>query len=201
MSLKESWNELRIEIRELVQTLLHGQMRFRAFAFTFFFSTLLGVIAFGFFLVVGVKRFSGYMQQKALIRAQEDAEYARKLNELSAPMHRHLSEITLGEFKLPIRSDKPTDFGTKNMGMAEVVLLCDSPETRKWIQENIPVVRNEVLKAFSPMDREELLTKDGKLKLKNLIIKKLNAFLPEGTIQEIYFPRFVLAKNSFLAFS
>ena len=79
-----------------------------------------------------------------------------------------------------------------NSAELEIVVECDDKPTCDHIQKNGTPVRNEILSALSPMSREELLSREGKARLKRQIIERLNAFVPSGKIENVYFTRLVV---------
>jgi flagellar basal body-associated protein FliL len=46
---------------------------------------------------------------------------------------------------------------------------------------------------FVALDREDLLSREGKRKLKNIIIKKLNGWLPHGKVEDLHYSKLLVS--------
>jgi flagellar basal body-associated protein FliL len=183
----------KIFFQEIQKSLSHSSFRIRLMAYFFIFSVFLIFLSIFIFGFVLWQRYDSHAAIIRKIREKAEIEYAHKLNQLSAPMHRHLSEISLGLFRIPLKPKSDNDNQIKNLGTLDIVVLFDSPETRKWVSNNLTNIRDEITRLFTPMDRDVLLTQEGKIRLKTLITKKLNQFLPKGFVQEIYFESFIIS--------
>lgn len=103
--------------------------------------------------------------------------------------------FALGQFTLELRSPagEPVRSGVMNLADVEIVLECDTKETRFYFEDNLPQARNQVTDVLVAMDRAELLSQDGKLRLKRRIIEKLNTMLPKGKVENLYFSKLILS--------
>jgi flagellar basal body-associated protein FliL len=101
----------------------------------------------------------------------------------------------LGQFSLELRAPagEPLRRGVMNLAEVEIVLECDTKETRFYFEDNLPQTRNQVTDVLVAMDRSELLSQDGKLRLKHRIIEKLNTMLPRGKVENLYFSKLILS--------
>ena len=104
------------------------------------------------------------------------------------------SELSIGSFKVPINVplDNAARFSSVSIAEIEVVVECDGTETREFINKYIELVRDQVTRTILPVDREEIMSPDGKKHLKTIIMKRLNAWLLRGRIKSIYFSKFIL---------
>lgn len=59
---------------------------------------------------------------------------------------------------------------------------------------SVPVMRDSVIALLSTLKSDDLMTPDGKKKLKQGLIKALNDRLPELKIREIYFNEFMVQR-------
>jgi flagellar FliL protein len=58
----------------------------------------------------------------------------------------------------------------------------------------VPVIRDSVITLLSTLTSDDLLTPDGKAKLKQNLLKVLNDRLPELKVREIYFNEFMVQR-------
>jgi flagellar FliL protein len=58
----------------------------------------------------------------------------------------------------------------------------------------VPVIRDSVIALLSTLKSDDLLTSDGKKKLKQELIKSLNDRLPELKVREVYFNEFMVQR-------
>ena len=66
-----------------------------------------------------------------------------------------------------------------NMAEVEIQVQCDKKETCDFLDGQSAKVKDEVTQVFTAMERDELLSKEGKKKMKRKIIDRLNLFLTE----------------------
>lgn len=113
---------------------------------------------------------------------------------------RHSTQ-SLGVFSIELKAPpKDADGNTPKrsksvMDLAEVEIIveCDEKETCDFIEDRMPLVRNEVTGLFTAMERDDLLSREGKRKLRNKIQAKLNLWLPSGKVQNIYFTKLIIS--------
>ena len=80
-----------------------------------------------------------------------------------------------------------------DLAEVEIIVECDEKETCEFIEDRMPLVKNEVTGLFTAMEREDLLSREGKRKLQNRILSKLNLWLPTGKIQKVYFTKLIIS--------
>lgn len=158
-----------------------------------FFLSLSGLV---FAILVGMNRYSHNkkLQAEAILRreARIKAEIERKLAEGEK---RQASIFTLGVFTLelkPVPHQKLAP-GVMNMAEVEIVLLCDEPKTKAFLEENQVQAQNQMTNVLTAIDREELLSREGKRKIKAILIRRLNHWLPHGAIEDLYFSKLVVS--------
>ncbi len=104
----------------------------------------------------------------------------------------------LGSFVVALKpikdQDQAVQVGKKIMNLAslEVVFICDSPDTRDYVQGNLVQVKDQVTEALTTMERQQLMTVEGKRNLGAKIIHVVNRWLPSGKIKRVYFPKFIV---------
>lgn len=104
------------------------------------------------------------------------------------------SIVTMGRFTLelnPLPGQK-LSHGIMNMAEVEIVLLCDSKKTREFVESHYTYARSLMVTALVAMDREELLSHDGKKKWKSILMKVLNHWLKDGEVVDLYFARLIV---------
>jgi hypothetical protein len=105
------------------------------------------------------------------------------------------AELDLGNFTIEVKQDpnapKPAR-GVMNMAAIQLILECDGEETRSYIADHQVPARNKIIDILSPIDREYIVTKEGREKLKKLLLSGLNMWLPRGKVVEIYFPKLLI---------
>lgn len=67
-----------------------------------------------------------------------------------------------------------------------------SPEVLKGIDRNIAPLRDTVILLLSSKTKKELSTMDGKLKLKQEIVIRIEAVLGKGSVKTVYFTEFTI---------
>lgn len=135
--------------------------------------------------------------KKAMVLA-EARRQARKIQELlkeEADKAKRIGNVAdIGYYTVEMKDiDLSTAAkNTQNVGEVEVSVLCDSAETRQFIERNLVRVENEITNVLTPVDREEFLSREGKKKLKQNITRKLNDWLPKGKVEDVYFSRMIV---------
>lgn len=82
--------------------------------------------------------------------------------------------------------------GLMNVAEIEIVAECDTGETCSYIEEHLMRARDEMTNVFVPIDRQELLSKNGKRELKQNLIDAINRWLPSGTVRNVHFMKLVV---------
>jgi len=79
---------------------------------------------------------------------------------------------------------------------ARIQLMAREQRLLDAVEEHMPVVRNNLLLLFSGQDYDELSTREGKERLRDLALEEVNAVLEKmqvgGEIEAIYFTSFVM---------
>jgi flagellar basal body-associated protein FliL len=192
---------LRAQLVELFRSLRSPDGPTRRMAF-FFFLSLGALIGLGIVTVERKVRLKHEREAEALA-AREDAELRAHEAELLVKSGEAPSEhaepvrmFSLGQFTIelkPLEGQPAKGGGFTNMAEVEIVVDCDSPETRTYIEDNLVAARGQVTDVFVSMDREELLSREGKRRLKKKIIERLNGWVPRGKVQAVFFSKLVVA--------
>lgn len=157
--------------------------------------------AIGFVSVLGAmaKRFQDRKSARTVASLQEEEDAGKNLGEFlkrqAEEARQKATLVDLGSFLVELKSMPGAATGKSVLNLAEVdlVLLCDDKDTRDQIQSRLSMVRDQVTRFFSAMDREELLSKDGKKRLKKNVLERLNSTLEGGKVKDVYITRLILS--------
>lgn len=145
----------------------------------------------------------GWLRRKERIRLEQVAaeQVARIKAEAEEKARKNLppKTLSLGSFTLELR-DKPGQLRAKNSlnsADMEIVIACSDPEVCDWIESRIQLARAELGSLFVPMERDRLLTLQGKRAFREEIRDALNRWLEsrgvDGQIVEVLMPRFIMS--------
>jgi flagellar basal body-associated protein FliL len=183
----------RSEVAEVLRGLRSKDRPTRRMAalFVVSFVALLGVMS------VSTARWWQQRSERLRIERETDEE-SRQLGEFlkkqadNARVRNTLQGIGAFTVELAPVPGKKNAPGVMNLAEIELVVECDVRETCAYVESKATEVRNQVTGVFTVLDREEVLSKDGKRKLKRRLIEKINMWLPKGKIQNVYFSKLVL---------
>lgn len=123
--------------------------------------------------------------------AKKISDFVQKQVDISK---QRLSFFQLGTFTIELKTvegSRPAR-GVLNLAEVEIYVQCDEVKTRDFLFAHMAQMRDRVTKVLPVMDREELLTREGKKLVKNRIKKELNEFIPSGEIVDVHFSRLML---------
>jgi flagellar basal body-associated protein FliL len=151
-------------------------------------------------VMIGTQRYWGAKRKIQLALAERRAQkMTEQLRKDSDAAEQRASMLNIGTFSVELKSSVPRTSSGRVFNTAEVdvVLQCDSSETRSYLDEHIVEARNQLTNVFTAIDREEFLTRDGKKKLKREIARKLNAWisqaLPHAKVQDVFFSKLLMS--------
>jgi flagellar basal body-associated protein FliL len=101
---------------------------------------------------------------------------------------------SLGLFNIelkPVEGSRPGP-GVMNIAEVEVQVQCDVKETCDILDDQQVKARNEVTIVFTATERDELLSREGKRRLKKKILDRLNAWIPKGKVEDLYFTKLII---------
>jgi flagellar basal body-associated protein FliL len=132
-------------------------------------------------------------KEEAIERSTEAALLGR--TETPGEKPSSVSMLNIGHFTIELKTvaGQPKAKGFMNMAEIELVLECDSQDTRSFIEENLVQARSQITDIFLSMDRDELLSREGKRKLKKRLMERLNGWIPRGKVQSVFFSMLVVA--------
>jgi flagellar basal body-associated protein FliL len=197
--LERAIKDARSEIGEVFRAIgsKDGPTRWMSLAFVLSAVALVGT------LYVGGKRWweRGPGNPK---KAREQNEQAARMSEFikkqSEDAKTRAAIVSLGSFTIELKDPETPDgkparrvSGVMNMAEIEIVLDCGERDTRIWVEENMAAVKNQLTNVLTPVERDELFTREGKKRLRKRMMDKLNSWLPHGKVQDIYFPKLVVS--------
>ncbi|OFZ55960.1 MAG: hypothetical protein A2428_11950 [Bdellovibrionales bacterium RIFOXYC1_FULL_54_43] len=181
-------------IVQMFEAVRGGDLPSRRMAILFFVGVL-GVV-----IVLSIV-YERYIRYQDLRKYQSTAaeQTSRNLGEFIQKQAEHakhkFSTLTLGKFTVdiaPIDSPRPVR-GVNSVAEVEIVIECDSKETRYFIEDNLARAQDQITNVFASLTRDDLLSRDGKKKLKARLIEKLNGWLPSGKVQDLFFNDLVIS--------
>jgi flagellar basal body-associated protein FliL len=194
--LEKIWDAVRVRVVEIFHGLRSPDRPTRRMSLLFFLC-FLGVFAvFGAAIHRYLKIREIRIELARSARVDEGAEHFGEFVRKQAAEAKHKSSLMgLGQFTVelkPVPNQKVVP-GVVNMAEVELVIECDSKETREYIEDNLAQARNQVTDVLFLLDREAVLTREGKRKLRKTLIEKLNLWLPKGKVEELYFSKLVVS--------
>jgi flagellar basal body-associated protein FliL len=192
---ESSVNSFLLVLRDTLGGLFSSDPATRRMSLLFLLS-LAGICLVG---VVAWKRHEARMRM--LPRRESGIEQTAKqlgqfASRIAEDVKRRHVVTALGEFTVELkRPPLSVDVapGVINMAEVQLVVECDTRETCTYIEKAIDQARHQVTSVFVPIDREELMSREGKRRLKKRLIERLNLWLPRGKIDNIYFTRLIIS--------
>ncbi len=182
-------------LAEIFKSLLSPDRPSRSMALLFVIS-LCGFSAVTFLLIQTLRQSQSLQKNaKAATDPHHSAEDHHSAHESSSSTPQYKKNlIELGSFQIELKPapGAPPTTQVSDIATVDVVLLCESPETAALIKHSLPKVRNLIINALISVDREDLMTLLGKKNLKNSLIKKLNAWLTKGQVEDVFFSKLLL---------
>ena len=160
-----------------------------SFLFLFSFFSLFVTLTSGIGVILNKK----YQLKKLEEKRQKENQFEKIENDFDQVRIKNILFL-LGSFTLDLKNipNRKRIPGVLNMAELEIVLLCDSKETHKFLEKNQKQAQSEVTNLFILTDREELMASAGKRRIKKIILHKLNEWLPHGKIEEVYFSKLII---------
>ena len=102
--------------------------------------------------------------------------------------------LKIGKFKVELLPAPGQEkmLGVVNMAEVEIVLECDRKDTCKYMEDNLPKVRDQIASMLTAVERNEILSPEGKKRLKRGILRRVNLWLPLGKVKNLFFTNLVV---------
>ena len=138
-----------------------------------------------------------YFQKHGMNEAQVAVQLRNELEaEKIKEAKLHTILVPLGAFTLELAAPKANQGlprGMMNVAEIEITLECETHDACETIQARLIEAKNQVTNALTPLERDELLSREGKNRIKRRVLDRLNSWLPtEGKVRELYFSRLLL---------
>jgi flagellar basal body-associated protein FliL len=158
----------------------------RLFGLGFYFSFL--------FFILSIFLVFHYLGQNKKPEISPEEIAAQKAEKKRLEEQKKVYQLKLGDFRMPYRLTETAQGKKIPLPLAniEIVVRCANEVTCKYLEKNIIRVKDIVSSSLIPLSREELLKPEGKQKIKNIIMQKINEYLFEGEIIDVYFPKLIL---------
>jgi|GEM_PF-4515254 len=157
----------------------------------------------GAFVLLGAAahRFYQGVAERRKVEAERDA--AKTMTEFltrqAEERRRRVFSSNLGEFSFELSQgggrdgeSAPQPLGVTGLAEAEIIVECDTAETCEYVDKSLPVIRDQVTAALTEVDREELIHREGKQRIRKAIVDRINQVLPRGRVINAFFGRLVI---------
>ncbi|MCC7442086.1 MAG: flagellar basal body-associated FliL family protein [Bdellovibrionales bacterium] len=104
------------------------------------------------------------------------------------------SQVALGKFTVELKPPEGrVPRGVVNLAELEIVVACTTREACEFLEARMELVRDQVTSVFVYLDREELMTFQGKRRIKAQIQRKLGSLLSSGSVSEVYIVKLLIS--------
>ena len=179
----------------LLRGLRAPDLKVRARTLLFLLSLTGALILLG---AAGARFYEGVKERREVER-QRDASRSMTefLTRQAEEKRRRVFTSNLGEFTFELihgasEEGDSNPAGVTGLAEVEVIVECDSAETCEIIDRGLASVRDLVTTAFTEVSRDELIQKDGKLRIRKAIVDRVNQGLPRGKVVNAFFGRLVI---------
>ena len=101
-----------------------------------------------------------------------------------------LSLVSLGSFVVPLQ--RPFEKEPLQMVQLEMVLLCSDPQTASYLRRYTIPARSQIFSTLHALSQEDVLSYEGKKRVREFLKQGLNAWLPEGYVRDVYFSKLIV---------
>lgn len=160
----------------------------------FFALSLLGVVVMGGAMIRYL-----WIRTGATAIVTDDTETGKHLGEFLQRQSEEAKAKTLvqslGSFTVELKAipGSLSAPGVMNLAQVEIVVQCDTKETCAYIDRNQAPAKNQVIGVFISLDRDELLSREGKKRLRRKLIERLNSWLQNGRIEDVFFSKLIVS--------
>lgn len=170
------------QVSELVESIQSPDAPTRQMTYLFFASLfgLFVVIGIGFFKYREFQHWKATESPEALAKQKEE-RLAKKNEEDRKKRQRFM--LPVGEISVELRAtaQSPRIEGTLNIATIGFVFECDTEETCLFFEDKKDQVRHQITVFLTTVDRLEMLSREGKRKIKKAVLERVNAWV--GSIE------------------
>lgn len=154
-------------------------------------NTILLIVLIVLVLVVGGVGAAWYLLSGDKPAGEEGAQEGETAEQVEAqPQPAHYLKL---EPEFVVNFEDP---GKARYLQVEIQLMARDPEILEQVKTHMPVIRSELLILLSEQTFEELSTREGKLKLRDEVLKTVNGILQpaegEAGIEQVYFTSLIM---------
>ena len=103
------------------------------------------------------------------------------------------SHFNMGKFTFELApTDKSLPSGVLNVAEVVIEIHCDEVETCEYIKKHITPARDVVSSVLIAIDRDELMSKDGKVRLMAKVMDRLNKWLRQGKVMHAFVTKLII---------
>ena len=197
--------ELKTDFQGIIHALLRGSSRDRRMALLFVVSLLaaIGITGIGAARYFRARRLAQEREARMAKKDTSCVEMSCAFNAMEelAKKNAAIAEIkaatvALGEFQIGLVGLGDGRQGSSGIKLElELAIEFDSGGTGRWVLANLTPAKSEVMAAIgglTGLTREDLMTPEGKAKVREQIRERMDQWLPSGKIKGIYFNKFLL---------
>ncbi len=196
--LEQASKSSRAQVREVLEAIRSRDRMTRWMSFAFLVSSIALVAV----ITVGVRRWWALgpgNPEKIHAQSAQAKQVSEFIKKQSEEAKTRAAIVSLGKFIVELKDievdGKPVrrTAGVMNLAEVELILDCGERETRVYVEEHMPEVRNQITNVLIPLDREEIISRDGKKRLRKRILDRLNSWLPHGKVQDVVFNNLIVS--------
>ena len=76
-----------------------------------------------------------------------------------------------------------------------ITLELDNQKVQQQVEQRLPEIKDAIISLISSKTSSEIKTPEGQEKLKEEILKRVNAILPAGGVRNVYFTEFIIQSS------
>ncbi|HIC87496.1 MAG TPA: flagellar basal body-associated FliL family protein [Aquificae bacterium] len=76
-----------------------------------------------------------------------------------------------------------------------ITLELDNLQVQEQVEQRLPQIKDAIISLISSRTSNEIKTPEGQEKLKEEILKRINAILPAGGVRNVYFTEFIIQSS------
>ena len=158
----------------------------------------------GMFLVIGVSvdRYGQIRAEKRRIALRHEEELRKQKEFMQKQTDETLAKSTmasLGRFYIELKQKEEETAPTRGVAAVfhlaemDIVAHCDVKATCDLMEKYVDQVRDQINPLFEKMEREELLTREGKRRIKKMVMERINSWLPSGKVDDVFISRLIVS--------
>ena len=105
-----------------------------------------------------------------------------------------LPSAEIGRFYFELKREQERKLRVDVLSVAEVTVVveCDLHEACRYLENNLTQIRDHLVGYFIGITEPELLSDEGKKRLKQSIMDELNLWVPQGRVKDVFFVKIMV---------